>query len=160
MSYHTPAPRPAPATYPVSAHVAITLRLADPSDDVLVRHVRLLRDCVALSQQRWSFGIEAAVVLPNELQLLCLFDDAQFSVRSAVKLICSAFSRHAPTGIDVVWSDDCEIIEVSSAAAALRRTFIENAPVRAGLVQRAEDWPFSSAHAGTAQSTGLGVAVA
>lgn len=160
MTHHAPIPRPAP----IPAHVAVTLRLADASDDLLVRHVRLLRDCVALAQQRWGFGIEAAVVLPSEVQLLCSFSDADFGVRGAIRLITTAFVRHLPgegtRSHDEVWAGASELIEITPPVVALRRTFIEAAPVRLGLVKQAQDWPFSSAHTGTAQASDMGVAVA
>lgn len=142
MTRYAPIPRPDP----VPAHVAITLSLADASSDLLVRHVRLLRDCVALSQQRWGFGIDAAVVLPNTMHLLCGFSDAEFGVGGAVRLIKSAFARHVPGASPEIWADDTEVLEIPTAVVSLRRSFMENAPVRAGLVKRAEDWPYSSAH--------------
>ena len=160
MTYHASLPRPAPQLNQNPAYVAITLRLADASDDLLVRQVRLLRDCVALSQQRWSFTIEAAAVLPNEMQLLCSFPDAEFGVNGAIRLIASAFDRHIPQHEGSVWSDKSEVIEVPTAVISSRRTFIEAAPVRAGLVKCAIDWPYSSANLATAQASDMGVAVA
>ncbi len=160
MTYHAPLSRPAtqPSVYP--CYMAITLRLGDPSSDLLVRHVRLLRDCVAPAQQRWGFLIEAAAVLPAELQLLCMFPDAEMGTGDAIRLISTAFDRHVPGQVGSVWSDNSEVIEISAATAPLRRTFVEAAPVRAGLAKTASDWPYSSAHSSTAQSSDLGVAVA
>jgi putative transposase len=160
MSHHTPQFCPAPRPTLHSAYVAITFQLADPNDDLLVRHVRLLRDCVALSQQRWGFSVDAAAVLPSEMHLLCLFPDADFGTAGAIQLICSAFERHLPNREGSVWSDATEIVEISDAVAPLRRVFVEAAPVRAGLVKTASDWPYSSAHNGTAQAGEMGVAVA
>lgn len=160
MTHHIPHPI---LNYEPSlrlAHVAITLRLSDPSDDVLVRHVRLLRNCVALAQKRWEFTIDAAVVLPNEMQLLCAFRDAEFGVGSAVNMITHSFDRHVPGLTKSVWDDIAEVFEVPDGLVALRREFVENAPVRAGLAKSARDWPFSSAHVGTAQGGEMGVAVA
>ncbi|MCF2870833.1 hypothetical protein L0664_07120 [Octadecabacter sp. G9-8] len=160
MSYQAPIPRPVP----LSTHVSVTLRLADGTDDLLVRHVRLLRDCVALSQQRWGFSIEAAVVLPSEVQLLCNFPDPEFGVRGAIRLITSAFTRHVPGhhrgNHAAIWGDTIEITEITNAIVAMRTAFIEDAPVRAGLVKQAQDWPYSSANNTTAQASGMGVAVA
>jgi putative transposase len=134
--------------------------LADARDDLLVRQVRLLRDCVALAQQRWRFTIDAAVVLPSEMQLLCLFPDADFGTGGAIRLICSAFERHVPNCEANIWSAEADVIEISDAVTPLRRAFIEAAPVRAGLVRVAGDWPYSSAHIRTAQGGEMGVAVA
>lgn len=160
MSVYTPIPRSAPVQMPAPAHVVISLKLADPASDMLVRHVRLLRDCVALAQQRWGFEIDAAAVLPSEVMLLCGFDDAQFGVSGAIRLIQTAFARHALDGLDVEWSNESEVIEISPAVVPLRRAYIEDAPVRAGLVQSAVDWPYSSAQSVNGQAADLGVAVA
>lgn len=160
MTHHAPIPRPAP----VSSYVSVTLQLAQGDSDMLVRHVRLLRDCVALAQARWGFTIEAAVVLPSEMQLLCRFPDYEFGVRGAIKLITTAFARHVPIYLqgkhDKIWSTTNEVIEVATAVVDMRRNFIEQAPVRAGLVKDATDWPYSSANKGTAQASDMGVAVA
>jgi putative transposase len=160
MSYQAPIPRPVP----LSSHVSVTMRLASSSYDLLIRHVRLLRDCVGLSQQRWGFGIEAAVVLPSEVQLLCSFPDPEFGARGALRLITNAFARHVPGVLqgdhDAIWSDNTEIIEITHSVVALRSRFIENAPVRAGLVKCPEDWPYSSANKKTSQASDMGVAVA
>ncbi len=156
MTRYTPIPRPDP----VPAHVAITLSLADPSSDDLVRHVRLLRDCVALSQRRWGFGIDAAVVLPNTMHLLCGFSDAEFGVGGAVRLIKATFARHVPGGSMGIWGDDAEMLEIAPPVVPLRRTFMENAPVRAGLVRQAEDWPYSSAHRSDVLAGPMGAEVA
>jgi putative transposase len=149
---------------PLSAHVTVTMYLADDTDDLLVRHIRLLRDCVALAQARWGFAIQAAVVLPNELQLLCSFPDPEFGVRGAIRLISTAFARHIPGVLqgnhDAIWADATEINEISNAVVNMRTTFIEDAPVRAGLVKCAQDWPYSSANNATAQASDMGVAVA
>lgn len=160
MTYYTPLSRPAskPSDYP--CYMAITLRLGDTSSDLLVRHVRLLRDCVALAQKRWGFVIEAAAVLPSELQLLCLFPNADMGAGGAMRLITTAFDHHVPRHDASVWANNSETIEIPAAVVPLRRTFVEAAPVRAGLVKVARDWPYSSAHSDTAQSSDLGVAVA
>lgn len=160
MTYHITHPFLNHQPTPCPASVAITLRLADPSDDVLVRHVRLLRDCVALAQRRWNFTIDAAAVLPNELQLLCAFRDADAGVRGAIAIITSAFDRHLPGNRSSVWDDTAESVDVPEELVFLRRDFVEAAPVRAGLVKVAQDWPFSSAHVGTVQGGDLGAAVA
>ncbi|MDO6734168.1 hypothetical protein Q4555_05780 [Octadecabacter sp. 1_MG-2023] len=162
MSLHTPFPRPPVPASPDDAFVSVTMRLAEPRSDLLVRHVRILRDCVALAQKRWAFEVEAAVVLPSEMQLLCVFPCGEFGVGGALQLISSAFAKHVPvppmTGN--LWSDCSEVIEIQPAVAELRRGFIEQAPVRAGLVLVASDWPFSSVHKKAQQAGDTGVAVA
>lgn len=160
MTYHIPQTRPAVPSIDSISHVSITLRLADQSSDGLVRHIRLFRDCVALAQRQCGFTVEAAAVLPSEAHLLCAFPDADFGVRNSISLIVTSFDRHMPTHEGSVWAAETEIIEISKAVVALRRTFIEAAPVRAGLVKSAADWPYSSLQADTLQGSQMGVAVA
>lgn len=160
MTLHIPHPRPVMPVSAETSFVSATLRLADPSSDLLVRHVRLLRDCVALAQQRWNFAIEAAAVLPCEMHLLCEFHDREFAVGGALKLICASFARHVPEVGNDLWADTSEVIEIATPVVQLRRTFIEAAPVRAGLVKAVADWPFSSVHKVQGQGRELGADVA
>ena len=70
------------------------------------------------------------------------------------------FSRHLPAAPKDLWADSPKASEIANSVVHLRRTYIENAPVRAGLVKTAADWPFSSIHKARAQSQGFGVDVA
>ena len=160
MTLHTPHPRLGRPVLADTSFVSVTLRLSDSSSDVLVRHVRLLRDCVALAQQRWNFAIEAAAVLPSEMHMLCEFQDQEFAVGGALKLITASFARHLPESSNDLWANTSEVIEIATPVARLRRTFIEGAPVRAGLVKSASDWPFSSVHKAQGQGRELGADVA
>jgi len=159
MTYHMPLPLPDRKSPDYPCHVAITLRLKNGQSDLLVRRIRLLRDCVALSKRRWDFVIQAAVVLPAEMHLLCAYAGGHHDVRGAIRLIASTFDRHVSDHRASVWSDAFEVIKVSSRVAQLRRSFVEAAPVRAGLVRNVCDWPYSSAHMDTVQSCDMGVAV-
>ena len=160
MTLHTPYPRPHTPLQSVPSYVSATLRLSDPSSDVLVRHVRLLRNCVALAQQRWGFEIEAASILPNEMHLLCAFDDQDFAIGAALKLIAVSFARHLPDASAEIWADTSEVTEIATAMVQLQRIQIENAPVRARLVQTARDWPYSSVHTAQVGTSDLGAVVA
>jgi putative transposase len=158
--YHTPLQSPAHKSHDYPCHVAITLRVESGQSELLVRHISLLRDCGVLSKRRWDFVIQAAAVLPAEMHLLCAFGGGHHDASGAIRLITSTFDRHVSDHCASVWSDTCEVIEVSSRVAHLRRRFVEAAPVRAGLVSNVCDWPYSSAHVDTAQSDDMGVAVA
>lgn len=161
MSLHRPPSGLDVWNSPERAYVAVTMRLADRSSDLLVRHVRILRDCVASAQKRWVFDIEAAVVLPGELHLLCDFPDVQFGVSGAVRMISRSFARHAPApvGPENIWCSDSEVVEIPDDSVGLRIDMIENEPVRAGLVKMAADWPYSSAQKGVAQAGRIGLEI-
>jgi putative transposase len=81
--YHTPLQSPAHKSHDYPCHVAITLRVESGQSELLVRHISLLRDCVALSKRRWDFVIQAAAVLPAEMHLLCVLLGADITTRAA-----------------------------------------------------------------------------
>lgn len=131
---------------PRFTHVAVTLRLADPASDLLIRQIALLRDCVALGQHRFPFEIDTACVLPAELQMLCHLPDGD-DMAPRLRLIRSAFARHATDRDSAhLWERSGEQAVVPVSGLDSRRAFILNAPVRAGLVLRPEDWAYSSLH--------------
>lgn len=144
-------PRPTPVT--------LKFTLKDRRSDLLVKEVQLLRDCVALAQKHWDFTLDAAVVLPAQMQLLGVFNTGEFGIRQAVASISSAFQAHCSADAPV-WENAGEFKMLEWEALPLRRAFIEAAPVRLGLVDDPADWAFSSAQRTLPQARALGVAVA
>ncbi|MEL6959000.1 MAG: hypothetical protein AAGL89_08645 [Pseudomonadota bacterium] len=155
MTYDPALPRPAYLPMPRPTHYAVSLRLAPEAEDCLIPNVTLLRLCVALAMQRTRFDLIAAVVLPRELHMLCEVADRSLGMDRAIRMICSTFEEHANMD-GPIWQAQEDPLEISPAVLALRARFIEAAPVRAGLVGRAEDWPHSSVH----KRGELGIAVA
>jgi len=139
--------------------VAVRFLASDQSSDALVRNVQLVRYCVALAQRQWDFDIEAAVVLPSEMQILANFQAGEFGVRQAAALIQGAFDGHV-VGDWCGWLGPATTTQVDRAAVPLRRAFIEAAPTRMGLVDDPCDWVYSSAHRRQVQVGSLGPAVA
>lgn len=134
-------------------------RIADPGRATLLGHVTLLRDCVALAQRRWGFSIEAAVVLPDRLELLAGFGGGDVGAGTVGTFVQTTFNRHAG-GSWGGWDGAVEVQPVEPAAVPLRKRFIETAPVREGLVDAPQDWPYSSRHRAAAPVPCLGAAVA
>jgi len=133
-----------PVTTPFFTHFAVTMRLADATSDLLVRHISLLRDCVALARLRTGAEIDTATVLPAEMHLLCRLLPGE-DPGPTLRAIQVGFARHA--GADgPVWDREMTLAEVPAAAIAGRRRFLLGAPVRAGLVRDPGDWPYSSLH--------------
>ncbi|WP_375279870.1 hypothetical protein [Pseudooctadecabacter sp.] len=159
MSYHTTLTRPLSVDALRPMPVAMKFTLKDPSSDLLLREVRLLRDCVAVARTRWDFSLDAAVVLPAQMQLLAVFNTGEFGMRQAMAVIQSTFESHLDdTG--AIWDGAAEFTILNWEAIPLRRAFIEAAPVRMGFVQDPRDWAYSSAHRDLPQGRALGVAVA
>lgn len=135
-----------------------TVRLQDQASDLLVSHIELLRDAMRLCRKRWPFEIEAAVVLPSKAHMIWTLPegDADFSKRW--RMIKSTFSRHAPhpdyvspnqakRGDKSIWQRVLwEHLIRDADDLAVHMHLIRSAPIHAGLVQRASDWPFTSLH--------------
>jgi len=133
-----------------------TVRLQDRASRLLVERVDLLRAACRLCIARWPMQIDTAVILPDHLHMIWTLPagDGDFSARW--RLIKSTFSRHvagpehvsssmAARGEKGVWQRRFwEHLIRDEADLAAHRTFALNAPVRAGLVARAQDWPLSS----------------
>lgn len=143
-----------------------TLRLQDQRSDLLVSQIDLLRDATRLTRQRWPFAIDAAVVLPNKLHMIWTLppDDADFSKRW--RLIKSTFSRHVPPPAHIppsharrgekgIWQRRFwEHLIRDTDDLAMHMHLIRAAPIHAGLVKRAGDWPYSSDAARKLRTTG------
>jgi len=133
-----------PASGRFFTHFFVTMRLADATSDLFVRRMALLRDCVALAQRRTGVEVDSAAVLPAEMHLLCRLMPGEHP-GAALRVIRAGFARHAGEG-GVIWDREMTVVEVPAAALAARRRFLLSAPVRAGLVRDAADWPYSSLH--------------
>lgn len=125
-----------------------TVRLKDPSRDLLTRHVELLRLSVRLCQIKHPFVIDDAVILPDRLHMIWTLpeDDRDFARRWSV--IKSTFVRHLPPRAvgrgGGIWQRRFWEQPITSAQdLAESVSLIRMAPVVAGLVDAPDDWPFS-----------------
>jgi putative transposase len=133
-----------------------TVALADRCSELLVQEVAALRDSVSRTRALYPFAIDAWVVLPEHLHAVWTLPegDADFSTRWS--LIKRGFSARIAKG---------EVRSASRIAKGERgiwqRRFWEHTvrdetdfarhvdyvhfnPVKHGLVENAEGWPFSS----------------
>lgn len=139
------------------ASIFFTVALADRGSCLLVERVDVLRHAVRETLRQRPFGIDAFVVLPDHLHCVWTMPagDADFSVRW--RLIKSRFSRALPLGAQRqshvrrhergIWQRrfwEHHIRNEEDFAAHVRYCWIN--PVKHGLVERPEDWPYSSIH--------------
>jgi putative transposase len=137
------------------ASVFFTVTLADRTEDLLVRQVARLREAVRVTRAERPFAIEAWVVLPDHLHAVWTLPpgDADYSMRW--RLIKSRFSMGLPAGHlrpshraraeRGIWqrrfwehhirSDDDFLAHIA---------YCRYNPVKHGLVEHPEDWPYSS----------------
>ena len=125
-------------------------------NDLLVREIDRLRDCIACERRRRPFTILAWVVLPEHMHWLWRLpaEDADFSTRW--RRIKTDFSRGLPrserrTSIRLargergIWQRRFWEHQIRDEADLRRHLdYIHFNPVKHGLVRQAADWPHSS----------------
>ncbi|WP_299625468.1 transposase [uncultured Tateyamaria sp.] len=135
-----------------------TVRLADHRSSLLVREVAQLRQVTRQTRDRMPFEIVDIVVLPAVIHTIWKLpvDDSDFSTRW--RMLKSLFSRGLPApevregvrlrpGEKGIWQRRFwEHVIRDADDLAAHRHMIHSAPVQAGLVNRMQDWPWSSVH--------------
>lgn len=109
---------------------------------------RLYAQAMVTSARACSVSIHAYVLLENEARLLVTPDagDAlgRFMQRLARSYVPACNGRHGKQG--KLWADRFQATVLDPELFLLRAVrFIEQAPVKAGVVLAAEEWPWSSA---------------
>ncbi|MGE0700326.1 MAG: transposase [Hyphomicrobiaceae bacterium] len=135
-----------------------TVNLLDRNSRLLVEHIESLRAAVRETRSRFPFQIDAMVILPDHLHAIWTLPegDADFSVRWRWIKIRFARAITATEPIDAVRAARGErgIWQRRFWEHAIRddRDFANHVgycwfnPVKHGLVQNIEDWPYSSFH--------------
>ena len=127
-------------------------------NDLLVRHIDVLREAVRVTRRQHPFAIHGWVVLPDHLH--CVIElppgDANFAKRW--RLIKMIFSREVPAD---EWRS--KILLRRRERGIWQRRYWEHCirdeedlhrhldyvhlnPIKHGLVERVSDWPFSTFH--------------
>jgi len=144
------------------ATIFFTVALQQRGATLLCDEVQILREAVAVTRHERPFGIDAWVVLPDHMHCLWTLPsgDADFATRW--RLIKARFSRRLAPGMRRashilrqergVWQRrfwEHHIRNEEDFAAHQQYCWFN--PVKHGLVERAEDWPFSSVHRAIAE---------
>jgi putative transposase len=155
------------------ATVFFTVALAERGSDLLVREVARLREAVAATRAERPFGIAAWVVLPDHLHAVWVLPEGDHDFSTRWGAIKSRFTRslrrvgfHPTDPMSAVgWNPTLRSrskIEKGDAGLWQRRfwehhirdeagfaacvAYCHGNPVKHGLVDRPEDWPWSSVH--------------
>lgn len=134
-----------------------TLALADRRQDLLTRHVDLLRECFRQARLRRPFGIDAVVILPEHLHLVMSLPagDQDYAIRIAalkalfVRALRAGGAPVRPSGRREagIWQPRYwEHVLRDERDFAAHVDYIHINPLKHGLVQRVVDWPWSSFH--------------
>lgn len=146
---HTPCPG---STY------FLTLRLADPCGDTLVRHIADLRRAMRHTLDRHPFQIDAIVVLPSVIHTIWTLPPDAAGCRTRIGVFKSRFSRAMPMpqnrtpaqiarGEKGIWQRRFWEHQIRDRDDLNRhRDLVYLSPVEAGLVTHPQEWPHSSLH--------------
>jgi putative transposase len=139
------------------ASVFFTVTLTDRSSRLLVQEVATLRDAVRITRAERLFQIDAWVVLPDHLHCIWTLPEGDADYSTRWRLIKARFSRGLPAGplrpsLEArqergIWQRrfwERHVRNEADFAAHLRYCWWN--PVKHGLVEKPEDWPYSSVH--------------
>ena len=136
----------------------LTLTLQDRSSDLLVRHHLELGRALRHMQQHKPCRLPAIVLLPDHVHLLMSLPDGDADYSSRIRLCKASFVR------EIRGRDDVDIrLNAKGEANVWQRRFWEHLirdeqdfaahvdyihinPLKHGLVERVQDWRFSSFH--------------
>lgn len=135
-----------------------TVKLANPKDDLLTRHVDWLRQAYGRVQRQYPFETVAVCILPNHLHAIWTLPegDADYSLRW--RLLKTYFSAHfarreglSPSKMRRhergIWQRRFYEHTVRDADDLQRCVdYVHYNPVKHGLADCVRDWPFSSFH--------------
>ena len=127
-------------------------------NDLLTRHIDVLRQTVRLVRQRYPFKIHGWVILPEHLHCVIELppEDADFATRW--RLIKMGFSKAMPRseklstvrvrrGERGIWQRRYwEHLIRDEADYRAHMDYVHINPVKHGLVKRVADWPYSTFH--------------
>ncbi len=125
-------------------------------NDILTRHVDLLRNVVRDVRQRWPFVIDGRVVMPDHLHCIWTLPAGDSDFTNRWRLIKAGFARQLPK-----IERRSRIRTMRGERGVWQRRFWEHAirdeqdyrshmdylhynPVKHGYVQTVMDWPYSS----------------
>lgn len=139
------------------ASVFFTVTLAARGSDMLVAEVESLRQAVRVTKQERPFHIDAWVVLPDHMHCVWTLPEGDADYPTRMGAIKARFSRamplvarrksHETRREHGLWQRrywEHHIRDEADFAAHVRYCWIN--PVKHGLVERPEDWPYSSYH--------------
>jgi putative transposase len=135
-----------------------TVNLAQRRNDLLVRHIDVLRDSINATKRAHRFAVVAMVVLPDHLHAIWRLpaDDADYPMRWS--LIKAGFSRRLEKTETVrasrrakreraIWQRRYWEHQIRDDTDLERHVdYIHYNPVKHGLVNRAVEWRFSTLH--------------
>ena len=128
------------------------------NNDLLIRHIDLLRDSVRSVRRRFPFVIHGWVVLPDHLHCVIELPDSDADFPKRWRLIKMNFSKGLPhserrsnvrirRGERGVWQRRYwEHLIRDESDNRSHMDYVHINPLKHGLVSRVADWPYSTFH--------------
>lgn len=139
------------------ATLFFTVALADRGSSVLLDHIDVLREAFRRTRLERPFLIDACVILPDHLHTVWTLPEGDFDFSTRWSVIKARFSRRVGVGHRRqshiarrergVWQRrfwEHHVRGPDEFGAVI--LYCHTNPVKHGLVERAEDWPYSSVH--------------
>ena len=128
----------------------LTLTLRDRRTNYLVKHVEVLRGSFRRVQITHPFSIDAVVVMPDHLHLLCTLPEGDTDYSERVRLIKRYFTQSL-IALDVasrgVWQSRFWEHTIRDDNDFYRHVdYVHFNPVKHGHVCNTNEWPHSSFH--------------
>ena len=131
-----------------------TVNLHDRKSRLLVDHIDLLRSSVSKVKQKYSFRIDAFVVLPDHLHAIWTLPEGDDDYSNRWRLIKQHFSKHIEGNIRRLDRKEKSIWQRRFWEHTIRDEadfkhhfdYVHVNPLKHGYVQRVQDWPYSTFH--------------
>ena len=142
-------------TQAASQSIFFTVAMINRGDDLLLREIERLRQAVRITRAQRPFVIEAWVVLPDHLHAIWTLPAGDHDYATRWRLIKTRFSLALPKRpLDTNDNAGCKRAIWQPGVSPHRVTgpddhaahlcFCRNDPVKHGLVDDPDDWPYSS----------------
>ncbi|NML60399.1 transposase [Massilia sp. RP-1-19] len=130
-----------------------TVRLDDPHSALLTDHISAFGEAIRLVRTRKPFHVDAWVVLPDHAHAIWTLPPGDHDCATrwrAVKIAFSKSLRKSGLGngdAGAIWTRRYQHLPVPDEAEYRRLVdCVHRNPLRHGMCQRPEDWPWSSLH--------------
>ncbi|HZR38340.1 MAG TPA: transposase [Nevskia sp.] len=129
----------------------LTVTLRDRSASFLVDHAEALRESFRSVRTHLPFIIDALVIMPDHLHLLCTLPEGDDAYSERIRLLKRNFTAALSGQIELpgkgLWQPRFWEHTVRDEADFQRHfDYIHFNPVKHGYVNRVADWPYSSFH--------------
>ena len=135
----------------------LTLTLSDRTANHLTQHAEALRAAFRYAREQRPFTVDAIVVMPDHLHLLCTLPEGDADYSERVRLLKRHFSlflgsaravpSRGPVARRSVWQSRFWEHTIRDEEDFERHVdYMHFNPVKHGLAHRVADWPYSSFH--------------